>query len=260
MKKILLSMSALGLLAGSLVGQFSVNVNAWTETGRVQNNTFTANGSAGFTELFGGPDEGKNDSGARASFGSPVTLNTTTNQLQFSFTVGDILATGAGIGSGAGFRVGFGSSTSVVHYQFGYGDPGNRVDARFGGADSNNEYGMGTLFDTGNLPGATALATGNTSDIAVTLTYLSDAGGGNHNYQAVINWDGVTHSSSTFTRETDTWDSIYVLTNRDAINVLDDTYTVSNVQVTAIPEPSTFALLAGMGALGLIFLRQRQRS
>jgi hypothetical protein len=258
------------LLLGSLplAHAATVTLNDWTETGRDLANTFTANGTAGFTEVFSGgyvrsPTSTVYDSGAIASFASDVTLDATTYQLQFSFTVGSILATGAG--SNNMFRVGFendGASSvdATVHYQFGYGPPGNRLDARFAGASgSANEYSQGTAFDNDpNVAGATALDTGNTSNITVTLTYLGDAGGGNHDYQAETNWDGIIHSSSTFTRNTDTWDKVYVNMNSPAVNVLDDTYTVSNVQVTTIPEPSAVSL--AFAALGGLLLRRRRQA
>lgn len=256
------------LLLGSLpfANAATVALNDWTETGRVGNNTFTANGSAGFTELFGGPYvrpvqlDTVNDTGAIATFASPMTLNATTNQLRFSFTVESILATGAG--SNNAFRVGFESdrigtaNDSTMHYQFGYG-PTNRFDTRFAGASgSNNEYAQGTATPSLNLTGATPLMTGNTSNITVTLTYLSDAGGGNHNYQAEINWDGQIHTNSTIVRSTDTWDKIYVVSDQGNVNVAGDTYTVSNVQVTTIPEPTASALL--LVGLGGFFLRRHR--
>lgn len=37
-----------------------------------------------------------------------------------------------------------------------------------------------------------------------------------------------------------------------------DQVTFDNIQITAVPEPSTFALLAGMGALGFILYRRRR--
>ncbi len=38
-----------------------------------------------------------------------------------------------------------------------------------------------------------------------------------------------------------------------------DRVTFDNIEVSAVPEPSTFALLAGIGALGLVLYRRRQR-
>lgn len=253
---------ALLLIASSAASAATVALNNWTETGGDTNNTFTGNGTAGFTETYGTETQSpvRYDSGAIATFAAPVTLNSTTNQLQFSFTVGNILATGAG--SNNIFRVGFerdGADTTndaTIHYHFGYGDPGNRLDARFAGNSiSNNEYSAGTAFGTSNMAGATALDTGNTSTITVTLTYLSAAGGENHNYEAQINWDGVILNSSSFIRNTNTWDKIYVNMNSVNVNVAGDHYTVSGVQVTTIPEP-TAALLGSVGAL--LLLRRRR--
>jgi len=249
------------LIAGSSASAATVTLNNWAQTGGDVDNTFTGNGSSGFTELFGTDTDTKYDSGAVATFTAPVTLTTTGEYIQFSLTVGSITATGAG--SANAFRVGFESdptgtaADATVHYSFGYGAPGTRRDVRFAGGPNNNEYSFGTqMGTTGTLTSAiNELATGNTSNIIVKLTYLSDAGGGVYNYQADVDWDGETHSSGSFTRATNTWDKVYVNTNSLNLNVLNDTYTVSGVSVTNIPEP-TAALLGSVGAL--LVLRRRR--
>jgi MYXO-CTERM domain-containing protein len=253
---------ALVLIAGPSASAATVTLNNWAQTGTDINNTFTANGTAGFTELFGtDTDTNKYDSGAAATFTAPVTLTTTGDYIQFSLTVGSITA--AGPGSANAFRVGFENDPSgvdadaTVHYSFGYGTSGTRRDVRFAGGPNNNEYSFGTqMGTTGTLTAAiNELATGNTSNITVKLTYLGDAGGGIYNYQADVDWDGETHTSGSFTRTTNTWDKVYVNTNSVSLNVAGDTYTVNGVSVTNVPEP-TAALLGGVGAL--LLLRRRR--
>ena len=252
---------ALVLIAGPSASAATVSLNNWTQTGSDVDNTFTGNGTAGFTELFGTDTETKYDSGAAATFTAPVTLTTTGDHILFSLTVGSITATGAG--SANAFRIGFESdptgtaADATVHYSFGYGTSGTRRDVRFAGGTGNNEYSFGAqMGTTGTLTSAiNELATGNTSNITVKLTYLSDAGGGNYNYQADVDWDGETHTSGSFTRATNTWDKVYVNTNSVSLNVLGDTYTVGGASVTTIPEP-TAALLGGVGAL--LLLRRRR--
>lgn len=249
------------LIAGPAASAATVTLNNWTQTGGDIDNTFTGNGTAGFKELFGTDTDSRFDSGAVATFSAPVTLTTTGEYIQFNLTVGLITATGAG--SANAFRVGFENdpagtaADATVHYNFGYGPPGTRRDVRFAGGPGNNEYSFGSqMGSTGTLTSAiNELATGNTSNITVRITYLSDAGSGVYNYQADVNWDGETHSSGSFTRSTNTWDKIYVNTNSNNLNVLRDTYTVSGVSVTNIPEP-TAALLGSVGAL--LLLRRRR--
>ncbi|MEM6885010.1 MAG: PEP-CTERM sorting domain-containing protein [Verrucomicrobiota bacterium] len=250
---LLLSFAALTLLVASSSAQV-VAINNWTESGGDVDNTFTGNGTSGFTELFGTDTQSGNyASGAIATFQSDVTLSV--NQtLSFSLTMDTNQSTGNANNT---VRFGFENDDAgntfdaSVHYIFGWGADG--PDARFAGQlNNNNEYSSGTTFDTEfNVTGANELSTGNTSNITVNLTYLGDAGGGLFNYEADIVWDAGTHSTSaSFTRNTNTWDKVYVLTNSNVANVLGDGYTISNAQVQVVPEPSTFALLIlGLGML-----------
>lgn len=256
---------ALFLLLGAITSAHAASVTTgnWSGDGADVDNTFTANGSAGFTELYGADSDAKYDSGASANFTSDVTLDVTNNTLQFSFTVGNITSVG---GSNNAFRVGFRNNDdgttndATVHYTFGYGDPGDRTDGRFAGnSGSSNVFSSGTQIGaTGSVTSAVnELFTGNTANLTVTLIYLSDAGAGLHNYQAEIDWDGETISSSTFTRNTDTWDGVYVNTNNVNVNIASDTYTVSGASVSVIPEPSSAAALLGFAVLMMVSRRRR---
>jgi len=63
-----------------------------------------------------------------------------------------------------------------------------------------------------------------------------------------------THTIASANVPSYTFDSVAFATDTNAGNSV----TFSNVTVSAVPEPSTFALLAGMGALGFILYRRRQ--
>ncbi|MEM6885011.1 MAG: PEP-CTERM sorting domain-containing protein [Verrucomicrobiota bacterium] len=239
-----------------------VGLNNWVESGGDADNVFIGNGTAGFSQSVTTETDGNFAIGAFASFTSDVTLGVN-ETLQMDLTVSSITINNAQ--NNVGFRIGFENDNTgsdddaTLHYLL---STGGGVIGRFAGnSNQANEFSSGTAFDSINYTGATSIDTGNTVNISVGLTNLGETGVGTgiYNYSASINWDGISNTNVTpFTRNTNVWDKVYVLTNAGTSFGIDgDAYTVSGVQVQVVPEPSTFALLGlGMGALCLVRRRR----
>ncbi|MEM6885009.1 MAG: PEP-CTERM sorting domain-containing protein [Verrucomicrobiota bacterium] len=260
MKKITVTilLSLMGL--ASITNAQIVGLNNWVESGGDADNVFTGNGTAGFSQSVTTETDGNFAIGAFATFTSDVTLGVN-ESLQMDFTISGITINNAQ--NNVGFRSGFENDGALpandgtVHYVM---STGGGVIGRFGGTDTSNEFSQGTLFDSTNYTGASSIDTGNTANISISLTNLGETGVGTgiFNYSASINWDGIANTNVTpFTRNTDTWDKVYILTNNGgAFGINGEAYTVSGVQVQVVPEPSTFVLL-GLGLGALFILRRR---
>ncbi|MEM6885012.1 MAG: hypothetical protein AAF571_08265 [Verrucomicrobiota bacterium] len=227
-------------------GDQAILLKDWSEIGKDTDNTFTGNGTDGFSERFGSSaDDNSYASGGIAHFTSDVSLDELNHTLRLSFTVHSIKSSKV---ANNAFRVGFRNDDqdttrdATIHYIFGWGsgDPQlDAPDARFAGAsEESNVFSQGTSFDVDSkVDHARPLATGNTCNIVVTLKYLGQAGEGNYRYEADILWNDGEHKTSTsFTRNTNRWDAVYIVTNMDEINVAGDGYTVSDVELTLLSE------------------------
>jgi len=235
LKKIrwIVALAAAGLVS---VSAEEVEHSVWKESGGDPDNTFVGNGMDGFTQQFGDNTE-RGDIGARIEFDVPVVLDAKKSPvLKMSLTVKDIKNSG-GRGSNNAFRIGFRNDAegkdhdATVHYIFGYG-VGARSDFRFAGCSGNaHEYAQGTATDANSMYG-TWLENGAESVITVFLEYKKDNGDGTHTYRAVVQWDESV-SESELVRNTDSWNSAYVLTNLPELEADGDGYTISNVKVEA---------------------------
>lgn len=83
-----------------------------------------------------------------------------------------------------------------------------------------------------------------------TVSFLEDSPGNGVSLESA-NVAGVTNESFNFTYSADT-DLAF------AAGTFNNAFGIDNFQIAAIPEPSSFALLAGLGSLGLIMLRRRR--
>ncbi|MEM6885283.1 MAG: Ig-like domain-containing protein [Verrucomicrobiota bacterium] len=227
------------------VGDESVTGN-WYPAGKDVDRTFSNMTDSGFTLLFHDQSDDRNDVAALNDFNTPITLDPvhqTTMSMKFSIT--NLTTTN---GAANLLRIGFRNDESgdandaTLHYIFGYGAPGNHHDVRFAGnSNTAHFFSGGTSQDQGSLPGANALSTGNASEIELKLNYLENNGDGTHDYRAIILWDGHEHSSSTITRNTDTWDSAYIQANNGTFQVAGDGFTISDT-VISTPMPTYFDL------------------
>lgn len=83
-----------------------------------------------------------------------------------------------------------------------------------------------------------------------TITFLEDSPGNGVSLPSA-NVAGITNESFNFTYNAGT-DLAF------AVGTFDNAFGIDNFQIAAIPEPSSFALLAGLGSLGLLLLRRRR--
>ncbi|MEM0966332.1 MAG: Ig-like domain-containing protein [Verrucomicrobiota bacterium] len=211
-------------------------VDVWYPSGQDVDRTFTNMTDKGFTLLFHDQSDNRGDVAAVTDFETPITLDEYGQRTMFlSFRISDITTSA---GNENLLRIGFRNDDSgktfdaTLHYVFGYGSPGNFHDVRFAGnSDTAHFFSGGSTQDQGDLPDANALFTGNSSEIELQLTYLRNNGNGTHDYRATVFWDGQKHSSSTITRNTDTWDSAYVQANNPIFQVAGDGFTISDTVV-----------------------------
>ncbi|MEM0966319.1 MAG: PEP-CTERM sorting domain-containing protein [Verrucomicrobiota bacterium] len=260
-------LSLVGFLGfSSIASSQAVVLSNWTDFSTNTDATFVGNGNDGFVRGMAVNSTGSAATGAESSFDSDVTLGVG-ESLQFDFTMTDIVIQQAQ--NNVGFRVGFENISAdsaldaTIHFVF---SSGGGVIGRFGGASgSANPYSQGTLFDSTNYTGATSIATGpGPIDISVSLTLLGVNGSDPSlfDYEASILWDGVTNGPSTvFTRNTDTWNSVYVLTNNNAaFGLAGDTYTIGGAAVSVIPEPSSAPLvMSALAMIGVLAAIRRRR-
>ncbi|MGB0371421.1 MAG: hypothetical protein ACPGN3_08720 [Opitutales bacterium] len=240
-----------------------VSIGTWAEIGNQSNTTYGATGSTGYALSFTGTDGGA--SGGQSQFDSGVTLSDG-QSLVASYTVSNIVFADSSTQSMA-FRAGFEYNTgsaleSKLHYMFHTGS--SQTNFRIGGDESGTIFSRGSILENvGNLSGANPLVTGNTSEFELTLTLIgqNSVDPTIFDYQASVERDGVSLTSSTFTRNTNTWTSLYIYENDSDLGVDGDSFTISDVSVavTAIPEASHGAFLISLASVGFIAYRRRAK-
>ncbi|MGB0371416.1 MAG: Ig-like domain-containing protein [Opitutales bacterium] len=212
------------------------NLGPWTPRGYDVDREFSELSNTGFSLRFSDDTDGRADIGAVSVFESPITLDSVERSvLSFKFKIDDITSMG---GSNNSLRVGFlnddigPDQDATLQASLGYGAPGNRFDARFSGSsDNSNIFKGGTAQDVELMARSTPLYSGGSSVIELTLNYISANEDGSHNYRIVLMWDGYKHESSLITRNTDTWDSVYIQTNSSAVQVGGDGFRVSEAEL-----------------------------
>lgn len=114
-----------------------------------------------------------------------------------------------------------------------------------GGATAINESIVGAS--------ATLGAATNTTSVYTASLSLTRTGDG---YDYSVSYAGTSFGGTTTLTPTFSFDTIGIL----ALNNAEQAFTIDNVTVTVIPEPSAFAALAGLGVLGAATARRRRSS
>ena len=115
------------------------------------------------------------------------------------------------------------------------------------GTSDTTDWGTMDLIALSGVTGATngsilnsrSIGTGNyfSQGVDIDLSGYSIANGATATFTLVVTWDGSTAAADP------TWHKAV---------------TYDNIALTAVPEPSTFAILAGLAALGLVMVRRRR--
>lgn len=228
--KLLLGLS-LTLLASSVLAQITVNTDGF---GRYQINDYLATPT--FASGSWGPGTG--------TFGfnpGGTGSNTWAQFLQF-----DIQGNEAGFNSATGFSLSLAPDFANGGRSFSiYANAGNNDIAGAGAGFNliNNTTGV-----SGSVAlGGTAIMTGSTSGGAITISNDFDL----NSYLGSVDFNSNRYVYFTFWGDTSS-------TAGGTVDLSGSTLaTVSGV--TAVPEPSTYALLAGFMAVGLVMVRRRIR-
>ncbi|MEM0964770.1 MAG: hypothetical protein AAGJ81_01295 [Verrucomicrobiota bacterium] len=212
----------------------SVRHSVWSGIGSDVDADVSSVSLSGFTVQFRDESDSRSDIGMRTSFG-PVTLREG-EKLRMSFRLEGVKTS---IGFNNSFRFGFRSEEgngSTAHASLGYGTPGFRTDSRFGGlGDSRNQFGMGEPFSSVPLGGVSeTVFTGREPEIALELELLGKHEEGGEEYQMTLTWDGQTNRSDKFVRFTNRWDSAYILTNNEELQISGDGYTVADFSIELV--------------------------
>lgn len=257
--------AALALVAQS-VSAATVTLGNFAANGLDTADTITLNANLGGTRSYGTYVGTVRDGGIHSAV-SPVTLAQVGDKLTYSFAVATPTVNGDGPSV---FRSGFalfdGTATNAhLHFQTGVG---TATDARFAANTNNNRYSGGTQVGTTsttffNDP-SLRFNDGNASNVTFTLT-LTANNVTTFDFLFNVDWSSGTATNSisqSFTGiATNKVVGMYHLTN-SVIITSGSSFVISNAAAdftaaSAIPEPSTFAALAGLGVLGLAISRRR---
>ncbi|MEM0964768.1 MAG: hypothetical protein AAGJ81_01285 [Verrucomicrobiota bacterium] len=254
-------------LTASSISAAPIVFNDYQTLGTSGGQIISGASTTGATLTYSGNGNGAD--GMQALFDSPITFVNVGDRLTYSYTVGSI-SSSVDFGANNAFRSGvnFDSVTpnefNSLHYTTGYGDISNDVRMAFN--TNANPYSGGTnIVPTENYNTSLRLQTGNTVDFTLVLelaaingpndfdyTYTGTIGVGNANELTIVrSLTGIKSDSPT---------GIYHLTNSAALDILDDTWTISNgsADFTAVPEPGAFSFLGGALSLALVAMRRRR--
>lgn len=222
----------------------------WTSSGQSTNNPISvaAFDSAGNTSnaLF------KNNTNAGMTFNvvKGAFTNTTALSIGDSITLAfDLRFTATPGASGAGLRIGLGTSTTTELFQLGTGGTASGNFAHYNVADTTAGTGSVTFTP---VPLSTTSIT-NTLAHTFSLT-LTRTGSTSLDFSTTIDGVSVTSSSGATSISAFTFNRILVGEGTPVMK-----YNLDNVNVfitTAIPEPSTYAAFAGLVALGLVAFKR----
>lgn len=255
------------LIVPSAYSQVVLNLNSYQGTG---NGAYTLSGaSSSGASIAYDTSNGNNDIGivAPINSGSLTPFTQVGDTMTYSFHLDGITATNNN--STPLYRVGFDfGSTAALRYET---STGTQPNLRFGSNTDGNPFASGTTtanegdwspFDFN----AIRFDDGNEIDATISLQLVA-FNGSNYDYQmtvfyqSTINPNDLNTKSYTFTNVNGNQvASLFHVTNSSGM-VAGDAYTVSNasLEFTAVPEPSTYALVSGILAVGVILLRHRFR-
>ncbi|MEN9840705.1 MAG: hypothetical protein RL376_505 [Verrucomicrobiota bacterium] len=245
------------LSAPVTLGNFAANGSDTTDT-------ITLNSNLGGTRTYGTYSGAVYDGGINTAISS-TTLASVGDEFTYSFTLatptvnGDVSNT---------FRSGFAlydGASAYAHLHF-ITAVGTSTDARFAANTNNNRYSGGTqvgattntFFNNSSL----RFDDGNTVNVTFTLKLTAD-NITSYDFLYTVNWSNGSFSNSVaqaFTGiATNKIVGMYHLTNQVLITS-GTSWTVSNAAAnfSAIPEPSSYAALAGLGILGFAAMRRRR--
>jgi hypothetical protein len=135
-----------------------------------------------------------------------------------------------------------GADADLDHFYYDY-----KKAANVNGTSDTTDWGTIDLIAVSGVTGATngstlnsrAIGTANyfSQGVDIDLSAYSIADGTTATFTMVVTWDGTTAPDDP------TWHKLV---------------TYDNIALTAVPEPSTYAILAGFAALGLVMIRRRR--
>ncbi|MDI1248129.1 MAG: PEP-CTERM sorting domain-containing protein [Lacunisphaera sp.] len=247
----------------------TTNGGLWTETnGRLE---FTADATA--TAITTANRAQQFRVWSSTTSGNPSYTDSWSATMSFTIDKTAVATNGASVLGFENFMAGSASGYYGIYLQ--YATSGGRIYAEQG-VFNGSGYTRTTLGSTGSLDntfdGTDVLLqmNYNASTQAFTSAFSFDAG---NTYYTFGTWTGAGHFGGPATGNTSAWAvtpttgfglEVYGALYGDGVTpgstFLSGQAYADNLTVSAIPEPSTYAAFAGLGALGLAFWRRRQKA